>query len=224
MSRNSKGTFSLFALILAIIILFLLLRTEDCVIDVPQSGNSSSVSTSIDSSDGDSSDSSSSSTDSTEKEIVISRVGLSGYRLENGVLVPFEDDSNTDFSDNPNDNYFGVRDGETIVPGCVFVASMEITNNSNYALNYWMEIRMPEEYFSLALAQQLKVTLTVGNNTYTTVVGQPMGDNRAPLGQIPKGEHVTFTISVEFIQSDDNNATQGQTVMFDLYIMITQAV
>lgn len=153
----------------------------------------------------------------------LNRIGLTGYRLEEGTMVAFTDNSTVDFSHATSENLFGIREGETIVPGCKFTATMSLVNDGAFALDYWMELRMPEEYFDLELAKQLKVTLTVGKKEYTTVVGNPIGDHRTPLGRIEKGESVTFTVSVEFIESADNNLTQGQTVAFDLYVTTTQA-
>ena len=211
--------------------------------DNSSSSDSSSSEDSSSSSDSSSSEDSSSSNDSSSSEdssssgssdgpgggdhlkgsATLNRIGLTGYRLEGGTMVAFTDNSTVDFSNATSENLFGIREGETIVPGCKFTATMSLVNDGAFALDYWMELRMPEEYFDLELAKQLKVTLTVGGKEYTTVVGNPIGDHRAPLGRIEKGESVTFTVSVEFIESADNNLSQGQTVAFDLYVTTTQA-
>ena len=199
--------------------------------DNSSSSDSSSSEDSSSSSDSSSSEDSSSSGssdgpgggDHLKGSATLNRIGLTGYRLEGGTMVAFTDNSTVDFSNATSENLFGIREGETIVPGCKFTATMSLVNDGAFALDYWMELRMPEEYFDLELAKQLKVTLTVGGKEYTTIVGNPIGDQRAPLGRIEKGESVTFTVSVEFIESADNNLSQGQTVAFDLYVTTTQA-
>lgn len=188
--------------------------------------DSSSSSDDSSSSEGDSSSSGGSGEtpggDHLNGKATLNRVGLTGYRMEGGTMVAFTDNSTVDFSNMTSENLFGIREGETVVPGCKFTATMELVNDGNFALDYWMEVRMTSGFDS-ALAQQLKVTLTVNGVEYSTIVGQPIGGERAPLGQIAKGEKVTFTLSVEFVESKDNNAAQGQTVSFDLYVTTTQA-
>ena len=210
-------------LLLFVIVILFVAYTKGCFDSFPSFGDSSSSSTIEDSSGGgsssdSSSDGNSSGSDHLHGDATLGRVSLTGYRLENGVLVPFTSNEPVDFSNLTSENLFGIREGESIVPGCKFIATMELTNTSKNTLDYWMEIRMPEEYFNLALAQQLKVKLTVNGREYSTVVGDTMGDQRAPIGQLAKGESVTFTISVEFVDSKDNNEAQGQTISFDLYV------
>ena len=152
----------------------------------------------------------------------LNRVKLTGYRLEGGTMVEFTDHSTMDFSGDTSENLFGIQEGEMVVPGCRYEATMTLSNEGDFTLDYWMEVRMTSG-FNTALAEQLKVTLTVNGIEHSTTVGQPMGDPRAPLGQIKKGEKVTFTISVEFMEHENNNAAQGQTVAFDLYVTTAKA-
>ena len=137
-------------------------------------------------------------------------------------MVAFTDNSTIDFSNATSENLFGIREGEAVVPGCKYEATMTLSNDGDFTLDYWMEVRMTSG-FNTALAEQLKVTLTVNGMNYSTTVGNPMGGERAPIGQIKKGETITFTISVEFIEHENNNAAQGQTVTFDLYVTTTQS-
>ena len=152
----------------------------------------------------------------------LKRVKLTGTRLQGGSMVEFTDETDVDFSNPTNDNLFGISQYETVVPGCKYEATMTLSNEGDFALDYWMEVRMTSG-FNTALAEQLKVTLTVNGVEYSTSVGNPLGDSRAPIGEIAKGETVTFTIGVEFIEHENNNAAQGQTVTFDLYVTTTQA-
>ena len=152
----------------------------------------------------------------------LKRVKLTGTRLQGGSMVEFTNETQIDFSNPTDENLFGISKNETVVPGCKYEATMTLSNEGDFALDYWMEVRMTSG-FDTALAEQLKVTLTVNGVDYTTSVGNPLGDMRAPIGQIAKGERITFTISVEFIEHENNNAAQGQTVVFDLYVTTTQA-
>lgn len=224
--------FALTILVCAIILLLgIYALLNGIVIDGnPSTGNSSSSSIQPDSSDSSSSNDDSSSSggdtpinpdDHLKGKATLNRVGLKGYRLEGGTMVAFTDNSTIDFSNVTSENLFGIREGETVVPGCKYEATMTLSNDGNFTLDYWMEVRMTSG-FNTALAEQLKVTLTVNGIEHSTTVGQPMGDPRAPLGKIAKGETVTFTISVEFIEHENNNAAQDQTVTFDLYVTTAQ--
>ncbi len=150
------------------------------------------------------------------------RTQIRGYRLQDGVLTPFTDDTPVDFTNATSENLFGIQEGEVVVPGCLFEATMSLSNDGNVTLNYWMEIRMTSE-FDTQLAEQLQVKLAVNGKDYSTIVGQPLGGERAPLGTLAKGEHISFTVSVEFIEHANNNAAQGQSISFDLYVTTAQA-
>lgn len=246
MSRSSSGTpggikFVLTVLVCAILVVIALtlLRWSWPELDGPQTNNSSSASVSGPDGTGDNDGTSGSGSDSSgggevkpddppgggdhmNGKATLKRVGLTGKRLLNGTMVEFTDDSSVDFTNPTSENLFGIRAGETVVPGCRFTATMELCNEGDFALNYWLEVRMVSG-FDTALAKQLKVTLTANGKEYSTTVGEPVGTERAPLGTLGKGEKVTFTISVEFIDSTENNAAQGQTVAFDMYATAIKA-
>ena len=218
------GKFLQFILALAICVLLLLLSCllftdGDCTSMLPNFNSSTPLppddSTPDDSSSGGGGD-------HVTGKASLNRTLIRGYRLQEGVLTPFTDDTPVDFTNATSENLFGIQEGEVVVPGCLFEATMSLSNDGNVTLNYWMEIRMTSG-FDTALAEQLQVKLTVNGKEYSTIVGQPLGGERAPLGTLAKGENISFTVSVEFIEHENNNAAQGQSISFDLYVTTAQA-
>ena len=177
-------------------------------------------------SDSSSSDSSSSSSsEHLRGEGVLRRVYLTGNRLENGMMVEYADDTVIDFSNATDANLFGLSDSDFIVPGNKYTATMELENTGDITFDYWMEVRLVSGA-DLALAEQLKVTVQVGEHTASAPVnvGVPVGDDRNPIGKVLVDQTVTFTVSVEFIEHEDNNWAQDQRIVFDLYVYTIESV
>jgi len=220
------GKFLQFILALAICILILFLSCllfadTDCTSMLPNFDTITPLPPD-DSTQGDSSSGGGSGGDHVTGKATLHRTQIRGYRLQDGILAPFTDDTPVDFTNATSENLFGIQEGEVVVPGCLFEATMSLSNDGNLTLDYWMEIRMTSG-FDTQLAEQLQVKLTVNGKDYSTIVGQPLGGERAPIGTLAKGETVSFTVSVEFIEHANNNAAQGQSISFDLYVTTAQA-
>ena len=72
-----------------------------------------------------------------------------------GFLVKTEDPADVDFS-NTTKNVFSMSDSSLIVPGSEYSAEMQISNNSDTAFAYWIEIRFDDKD-DLAIADQIEV-------------------------------------------------------------------
>ena len=156
--------------------------------------------------------------------------------------VDFSEDDTTTTAD---DNVFGIAEGEKIVPGTKYVAKMKIWNNkeiSDVAFGYWLEIRFSDESKQQDLAEQLKVTVTLGDDTATEfevtsvengLVIKPEKGDIDYIAAVARGEAAYFTVTVEFkdlgfgFDEDnnlfsDNNSAMSDMVTFDLVVNAVQ--
>lgn len=177
-------------------------------------------------------------------QITLKRVGLTkttlttlGY-LEETTLP--DADAFKDFTEPNNENVFGItmENGvatEKIVPGSKFVATMEISNNENVsdvAYDYWIEIKLnvngltAEEIAALKLDEQLKITvdseLENDPEPQTLDKGLEVGSGNNPIGTLTLGDSDTFTVTMEFIDTDSNNEAKAQNLSFDLIVHAVQ--
>ena len=185
--------------------------------------------------------------------ITLKRTELTKTMLDElGYLVSFPVQSATDepkdFTKNPDENVFEIapadingNGGEKIVPGCMYVATMQIENHSDVAFRYWIEIKCDsdDQEDGANLAKQLKVTVTT---TELDENGDPVAYNdfvgnglvvRGPkgyVGELAIGATGTFIVTVEFLDSDiesngieDNNLAKREKLDFDLVVHAVQA-
>ena len=149
-------------------------------------------------------------------------------------IVNFSDPENND------ENVFGLTASDKIVPECVYTADMLIVNNTDVAFGYWVElvfntegpVAQPYDSFDKALAEQLEVTIIIGENT--TGESHPVkgsagtfGSDTDPLGVLTKEagkNNAKFTISVKFLGLDNatNNKAQGGASFFDVIVHAVQ--
>lgn len=160
-------------------------------------------------------------------DITLERTNLVTTALDGktGFLVEEEDGELVDFS-NPNDrNVFDLEENDKIVPGCSYDASMKITNNTDVAFAYWIEIvnRSSEE---LVLGDQ--VVVKVVREGYTAVVkineGLSIGSQAKPIGVLAKTDFDEFNVVLEFLDLTTNNAAQNQSIDFDIVVHAVQVV
>ena len=137
-----------------------------------------------------------------------------------GVLRTYEDGNDVNFTGATNENIFGLN-GDRIVPGSYFEAEMKLSNNGTVAFDYEVEIKLLGN--SGEFANQLQVTVTSGNETETLKLSEINGKLVITDGRMPINSNTTFTVKVEFIDSDNNNAAQNQTCAFDLVVTAVQA-
>lgn len=190
-----------------------------------------------------------------DMSLTLERVALTKTTLgENGYLstveVQKETDAPVDFSEDDttttaDDNVFGIAEGEKIVPGTKYVAKMKIWNNkeiSDVAFGYWLEIRFKDESKQQDLAEQLKITFTLGDDTATEfevtsvengLVIKPEKGDIDYIAAVARGEAAYFTVTVEFkdlgfgFDEDntlfsDNNSAMSDMVAFDLVVNAVQ--
>ena len=162
-------------------------------------------------------------------DITLKRTNLISTVLNNdtGFLVDKEDPVDQDFS-NPNGrNVFGISGEELIVPMSSYTAEMEITNNSDVAFGYWLQV-VYKGAAGLELADQILVTVkTADGQTKSGVLSKIaglIGSEGNPLGVLAKTGSQSFTVSMVFqnLEHSVNNGAKNQTLDFDLIVHAVQ--
>ena len=148
------------------------------------------------------------------------------------------------FSEETNENVFGIDKDEVIVPGTQYVATMQIENHSDVAFGYWIRIDCKDDDVEKQLAEQLEIivytdkngdgkidTETEGEDS-TVATGLEVGSDKQYVGTLDLGRVETFIVSVTFtdagytyengILTSANDAAQTQTVDFDLIVYAVQ--
>jgi hypothetical protein len=171
--------------------------------------------------------------------ITLERTKLSGVALDpaTGYLVPLADlyddpkylEKPKDFSDT-KDNVFELTTDTRVIPGTNYVAEMEITNNSDVAFVYWVEIQYNQKKSDPNFAQQVEVivdtdlTSVKGEKRATLNNGLFVGSETKPIGTLAKGESAEFSVKVEFemLAHAQNDLAQNKDVDFDLVVHAVQ--
>lgn len=166
--------------------------------------------------------------------ITLERTNLVKTTLdEEGYLFTTEPyEKRVDFSDPSSENVFGLGSEELIVPGSKFVATMQISNYSDVAFGYWIEIVCDD---AAALADQIKATVTIGDENFSAVIGKNIlkvtGNDSPYIGELAIDEWADFVVTVEFLDSHNgnhglafgsNDGAQGQSIDFDLIVHAVQ--
>lgn len=169
-------------------------------------------------------------------DITLMRTNLKTATLntDTGFLVETENPKDIDFSipwdeehpERENKNVFDLTDKTLIVPGCWFSAEMQITNNSDVAFGYWLEIVFDDKA-DLALADQLQITVTTKKGTTEKKLSESagqIGEKDKPIGVLAKTGSELFTVRVDFLdlQGDANNAAKKQALDFDIIVHAVQ--
>ena len=169
-------------------------------------------------------------------DITLTRTNLLSNTLDSnsGFLVQKENPDDVDFSkpadpDDPNaknKNIFDITDQTLIVPRSWYSAEMQISNNSDVAFGYWLEIVFDDKV-DLTLAEQLKLTITTVNGTTSKMLTQSagfIGSEAQPIGILAISGSELFTIRVEFCDLDHsvNNNAKGKSFDFDIVVHAVQ--
>ena len=158
-----------------------------------------------------------------------------------------EEDPNggTDFSDpGVDENVFGLTKDTRIVPCNSYAATMKITNNSDVAFGYWIEIKLnleglnDEQLKALELDKQIKVYVNDEAKAVVLKDGLQVGDKDHPISKLAKAPTYdaegnpshslkyseTFVVCVAFENLSDelNNLAQGQSLSFDMIVHAVQ--
>ena len=129
-------------------------------------------------------------------------------------------------------NVFDILANEKIVPGCKYVATMQVENHSDAPFGYWIAVKCSDETKDSSLAKQLWVTVECGDTKVENFVGDSLivdGEGRGCIGYVAIGEADSFTVTVEFLDSaksdkemDSNDLAQSESILFDLVVYATQ--
>ena len=146
---------------------------------------------------------------------------------DTGFLKDTESPADVDFTDPTGKNIFDLTSEDLIVPKCMYTAEMKISNLGDVAFGYWVEI-VYKNTTTTALANQLNVKIVSANGTLEKRLDSAsgfIGSEASPIGVVAKTGYAYFTVSVEFLNLDNdvNNLAQDQTVDFDLIVHAVQA-
>jgi len=165
---------------------------------------------------------------------------VTGYLKTSSV----DDVPEKDFSNPNGENVFGITKDTLIAPCTSYAATMKITNNSDVAFGYWIEIKLDlegmtaEEISALKLDEQIKVYINDEQKAVTLDQGLFVGDRENPISKLAKAptddgtgnlshslkSSETFVVCIAFENLEDevNNAAQGQKLNFDLIVHAVQ--
>lgn len=155
-------------------------------------------------------------------DITLVRTKLtSTYLTERGFLDTITDTKVKDFTNSTNENVFAL-DEALIVPGSKYVAEMQVSNHSDVAFGYWVEI-VYTGAADIDLAEQIKVTVNTAESKRLNQ-GLMVGSEQDPIKVLAVGEANEFTVTVEFLdlENEVNNMAQGDSVTFDLVVHAVQ--
>ena len=159
--------------------------------------------------------------------ITLKRIKLVSYELDpnSGYVVKNpENKEEVDFSNETTKNVFDISDSTLIVPGSSYEATMQITNNSDVAFGYWLEIILSDDS-DVELASQLKVKVVTNSKTIEkSLENLEIGSETNNIGVLAKSSISEFIITVTFDQEIDNNPAMNQKVNFDLVVHAVQVV
>ena len=155
-------------------------------------------------------------------EITLVRTKLiSTYLTERGFLDTITDVQIKDFTNDTSENVFDLN-GAVIVPKSKYIAEMQISNESDVAFEYWVEIVYTGSA-DVELAEQISVTVNTEESKRLNQ-GLMVGSESDPIDVLAVGEAGKFTVTVEFLDLDNsvNNMAQGESVTFDLIVHAVQ--
>lgn len=160
-------------------------------------------------------------------DITLKRIKLVSYELDpnSGYVVKNpENKEEVDFSNETTKNVFDISDSTLIIPGSSYEATMQITNNSDVAFGYWLEIILSDDS-DVELASQLKVKVVTNSKTIEkSLENLEIGSETNNIGVLAKSSISEFIITVTFDQEIDNNPAMNQKVNFDLVVHAVQVV
>lgn len=167
--------------------------------------------------------------------ITLKRVKLEKTDLRGGSLSTTVNDSVVNFTDSTtaDRNVFDILATDKLVPGCKYVATMQVENYSDATFGYWIAVKCSDETKDTSLAKQLWVTVESGDTKAENFVGNSLtvdGEGRGYIGYVAIGEAASFTVTVEFLDSDNskyeidpNDLAQSESLEFDLVVYAVQA-
>ena len=166
--------------------------------------------------------------------MTLERTSLTSYFVNDDGVYPSQPVVNTgkvDFSAKTSENVFGLTSGTLFTPLCWCEAEMTLTNNSDVAFSYYVEIVVDTANTDMVLAQQIEVSIVAdsgASQSGTLGSGLTLGSKGQPIDTLTinaaTGNTASFTLKVSFPDKGDaNNDAQGKQVSFDLVVYAFQA-
>ena len=155
-------------------------------------------------------------------DITLVRTKLTSTYLDSsGYLSTYTDTKEKNFSNNTDENIFS-SNGALIVPRSKYTAEMKVTNNSDVAFAYWVEIVCTGKS-DVELADQVMVTINTEEGKLVSE-GFSLGSEKSPIAVVAVGESHEFTATAEFLDLANaiNNTAQGDDITFDLVVHAVQ--
>lgn len=161
-------------------------------------------------------------------DITLQRTNLVSRMLDysTGFLVDRENPEIVDFSGPTERNVFDLGLADKIVPGCAYKATMKITNNTDVAFAYWIQV-VSRTGDAEDLADQLLVTVTTKDGISVAGLvdeGFVVGTSTAPISVMAKNGSESFEVSLEFLDLPNNNSAKSQTLNFDIVVHAVQVL
>lgn len=152
--------------------------------------------------------------------------GYQGERVDsvNGMLTPYSSTAVTDINENASPMFNMTK----AVPGAYHQVTIKVNNTGDIAFDYSLELTAltykNNTTADQALAQQIKVTVSYGNNFAETkeFYLADYANNKVNFGSLNKGKNSSFKIKAEFANGVDNNSAKGGSLTFDLVIHAVQ--
>lgn len=159
-------------------------------------------------------------------DITLHRVNLKTLVLDNdtGYLTDKTSTEIVDFSRPTNRNVFDIDSNHKIVPGCTYDATLKLTNSTDVAFLYWVEI-INRDLSGVDLADQLRVSVKVGEGDKVSEIlsdGLSVGSASNPIGVLAKTDSASFVVGLEFLDLPNNNSAKGQSLNFDVVVHAVQ--
>ena len=162
-------------------------------------------------------------------DITLERVQLDSKTIDDKTGYLKENETNyeiVDFSTPTIRNVFDIDSAHRIVPGCYYDATLELTNNTDVAFAYWVEI-INRGSSNIDLADQLSISVKMGEGEEAIEIlsnGLSVGSASNPIGILTKTESTRFIVGLEFLDLPNNNDAMGQSLNFDVVVHAVQVV
>lgn len=163
-------------------------------------------------------------------DITLERTNLVARSLDSstGFLTHKENPEIVDFSTPNTRNVFDLEKADKIVPGCSYTATLKITNNTDVAFGYWIQvINRTTGEIEPELAEQLKVSVLTKTGRIvdgTVSEGLQVGSAAEPISIMAKSDAESFEVTLEFLNLASNNAAKSQNLNFDIVVYAVQVI
>lgn len=161
-------------------------------------------------------------------DITLERTNLTSKTLDysTGFLAVKNNPETVDFSGPTDRNVFDLGIDDKIVPGCRYVATMKLTNRTDVAFAYWIQV-VNRDGDVVDLADQLLVTVTTKDGTLVDGMvsdGLLVGSSVNPIGVMAIGDAESFVVTLEFLDLPSNNLAKSQSLNFDIVVHAVQVL